>query len=274
MPSPKQRVDQLRTELQRHNRLYYVDNKPEISDREYDEMLAELADLEEKHPDLSSPDSPTQRVGGEPIDAFNSVAHAVPMLSIDNTYNADELLAWGQRTFRAIDPVYRALEEQLDAVVAEQDGMKGKRGADATKQRKALAAKVDAIKEEMASCLASAEDVGYPIPSGLVAEPKVDGVAASLRYEQGQLVLAATRGDGQRGDDITHNVRAIRAVPLKLNTSKPPSVLEVRGEIYMPGSSFQKINADEQRLFEEKREKLQADIEAADDDDKRKRLEE
>ena len=184
-----QRIETLRRELRRHNRLYYVEAKPEISDRQYDALLAELAELEEKHPELADDDSPTRRVGGEPIDAFTSVRHAVPMLSIDNTYEPDDLREWVAR-----------MTKQLGG-------------------------------EDSAP------------PGGFVLEPKVDGVAASLRYEAGRLTLAATRGDGTRGDDVTHNARTIRSIPLALDAADPPAVLEVRGEIYMPGESFQKLNA-------------------------------
>ena len=262
-PADRTKVEQLRDELRRHNRLYYVDAKPEISDREFDRLIQELADLEEKFPELADPNSPTQRVGGEPIEEFETVEHAVPMLSIDNTYNAEELLAWGERTFRALDAELAELQAKLDDVAERQAAMKGKRGAEATDQRKKLQAETDDLKQQVDAKLAAASERQYPITSGLVAEPKVDGVACSLRYEDGNLVLAATRGDGQRGDDITLNVRAIRAVPLRLNTDNPPAVLEARGEIYMPNSSFQQLNAEQQKLFEEKLEKAKADAEKA-----------
>ena len=190
--STDQRVDTLRRELDRHNHLYYVEAKPQISDRAYDRLMAELAELEAAHPDLASPVSPTQRVGGEPIDGFASVTHAVPMMSIDNTYNADDLREWDDRVRRGVGEAYR-----------------------------------------------------------YVLEPKVDGVAASLRYENGRLTLAATRGDGTRGDDVTHNVRTIRSVPFALRTDAPPKLLEVRGEIYMPNSSFQRINAEREAAEED-----------------------
>ena len=190
--SAAHRVEKLRRELDRHNHLYYVEAEPDVSDREYDRLMAELAELEAAHPELASPDSPTQRVGGEPIDAFASVAHAVPMMSIDNTYNADDLREWDDRVRRGVGESYR-----------------------------------------------------------YVLEPKVDGVAASLRYENGRLTLAATRGDGTRGDDVTHNVRTIKSVPLTLRGDAPPAVLEVRGEIYMPNSSFQRINADREAAEED-----------------------
>lgn len=195
------RAAQLREEIRRHNYRYYVEAKPEISDRAYDELLEELAELEQQHPDLVTPDSPTQRVGGQPTEEFPTVDHTVPMLSIDNTYDREELAAWYERTAKAI----------------------GK--------------SVEAGKDEQHDTLFSrGEDLR------LVCEPKIDGVAMSLRYEDGKLVRGVTRGDGRRGDDITPNVRTIRAIPLTLLTDDPPAVLEVRGEIYMPDDVFQSIN--------------------------------
>jgi DNA ligase (NAD+) len=206
MPSDRERIEQLRAELRRHNRLYYVEAAPQISDPQYDKLLKELEDLEAKHPDLVTPDSPTQRVGGEPIEGFQTVAHAVPMLSIDNTYSRDELRAWYDRTRKAL------VKQSED----EQDGLFG----------------------------------GEDAPLRLVVEPKVDGVALSLRYEDGQLVRAVTRGDGREGDDITHNIRTVRAIPLALQAEEegitPPATFEVRGEIFMPDEVFARINARRQ----------------------------
>ena len=185
----EQKIHKLREELDRHNFLYYVEAKPVISDREYDRLMQELIDLETAHPELRTDDSPSQRVGGEPIDAFRTVEHAVRMMSIDNTYNEEELRAFDER-------VRRGLDGQLPAYVL---------------------------------------------------EPKVDGVAVSLRYENGALVLAATRGDGRRGDDISANARTIKSIPLRLHDgAKPPDVLEVRGEIYMTNDVFQAINKQRQ----------------------------
>lgn len=193
--TPAQRVADLRNAIDRHNRLYYVEARPEISDPEYDRLLRELADLEAAHPELASADSPTQRVGGAPIDGFRTVEHAVRMYSIDNTYSREELAAWIARVHRSLG---RA-----------------------------------------------------DVP--LVVEPKIDGVAVSLRYEACRLMQALTRGDGQRGDDITVNIRTIRAVPLQLNApdagaadgpahSRMPHVLEVRGEVFMSNSEFAALN--------------------------------
>ncbi len=185
MSGDAKRIEQLRREIRRHDRLYYVEAAPEISDRRYDELMAELKALEAAHPELASSDSPTHRVGGEPIEGFDTVEHAAAMLSIDNTYNSGEV-------------------REFDARV-----------------RKAL----------------EGEKFHY------LVEPKIDGVAVSLRYEVGRLTLAATRGDGKRGDDITNNARRIRAIPLSLSDSGWPDTLEIRGEIYWPRKAFADYNA-------------------------------
>ena len=185
MSSIEKRIQQLRGEIRRHDRLYYVQVATEISDRQYDQLLEELKALEADHPELVTPDSPTQRVGGEPIDRFATVTHAAPMLSIDNTYNGDELAKFDERIRKALT------DAQFHYLV----------------------------------------------------DPKIDGVAVSLRYEGGALVGAATRGDGRRGDDITANVRTIRSVPLRLGGAGYPQVLEVRGEIYFPLKGFNAYNA-------------------------------
>src|SRR6516164_1211203 len=158
MPGTAQHAEELRRQINHHNYLYYVEAKPEISDREYDFLLKELEALEAAHPELVTPDSPTQRVGGQPLDGFRTVRHRLPMLSIANTYNADEL-------------------REFDARV-----------------RKLL----------------GNEPVRY------VVELKIDGVAISLTYEDGKFAVGATRGDGERGDDVTHNLKTVRDVPLRL----------------------------------------------------------
>ena len=180
----KKRIEQLRDEIRRHDYLYYVLNQPRISDRQYDELFAELKSLERANPQLTTPDSPTQRVSERPLEGFDTVRHAVPMLSMDNTYNAEELKAFDER-------------------VAKQLG-----------------------------------DADYDY----VVELKIDGLAISLRYEEGILVTAATRGNGEVGDNVTANVRTIKAVPLALLGADIPAVLEVRGEVYMPTSSFVELN--------------------------------
>jgi len=202
----KSRIEQLRDEINRHNRLYYVEANPEISDQEYDALLRELEDLEQQHPDLVTPDSPTQRVGGEPIEGFETVEHAVRMMSIDNTYDEGELRAWYDRIRRGL----------------------GGNGDDAD------------------TLFAGGEVT-------LVVEPKIDGVAVNLRYEAGQLARATSRGDGRQGDDITQNVRTIRAVPLSLHEDGEsiPDVLEVRGEIFMTHEDFATMNRQREEAGEQ-----------------------
>jgi len=175
------RIDALRADLNRHNRLYYVDARPEISDSEYDARYRELAELEGAFPELITPDSPTQRVGGAPLAAFANVRHRTPMMSLDNTYDLKDV-----RDFDA------ALHRLLPAA-------------------------------------------GFTY----VVEPKIDGVAISLRYEDGRLVIAATRGDGMTGDDVTANIRTIRSIPLTL--ADAPAVLEVRGEVFMSKTGFARL---------------------------------
>ncbi|MFB3890455.1 MAG: NAD-dependent DNA ligase LigA [Phycisphaerae bacterium] len=180
-----ERIVKLREEIRRHDRLYYVEARPEISDREYDRLMQELKDLEAKHPDLVTPDSPTQRVSGQPIEGFNTVRHPVPMLSIDNTYNEAEVREFDGRVRRALG------DRKFHYIV----------------------------------------------------DPKVDGVAMALRYDKGVLALAATRGDGVTGDDVTANVRTIRSVPLRLAGQGVPAVVEIRGEVYWPRKAFAAYNA-------------------------------
>lgn len=179
-----------------------------MTDREFDEKLAYLERLEAEHPQLDDPSSPTRRVGGEPIDKFRSAAHALPMLSIDNSYSEDDVRAWAARVERAL--------------------------ADSSAEK------------DSADSLFRAPSDGDAPPLRYVCDAKIDGVAVSLRYEQGLLVRALTRGDGQRGDDITANARTIRAIPLKLD-GKPPTVLEVRGEVYIPTAEFERINGEREQ---------------------------
>ena len=181
----RKQIERLREEIREHDYLYYVLNQPRINDRQYDRLFAELKQLEAANPQFVTVDSPTQRVSEKPSEGFATVRHTVPMLSMDNTYNADELKAFDER-----------VAKQLDS-----------------------------------------RDYDY------VIELKIDGLAISLRYEEGVLVTAATRGNGDVGDDATANVRTIRAVPLVLlGGGKIPAVLEVRGEVYMPTSSFVELN--------------------------------
>jgi DNA ligase (NAD+) len=187
-------IEDLRRRIEYHNYKYYVEDAPEIGDREFDALLAELQRLEAAHPNLDRPDSPTHKVGGQPIAQFRSIQHRLPMLSIENTYN--------------------------EAEVREFDGRvrKGLKGA---------------------------------CPQ-YVVELKVDGVAVSVTYERGQLRLGATRGDGERGDDITHNARTVRGLPLRLRPPAP-ALIELRGEVYMRNSDLTVLNerqaAAGERLF-------------------------
>lgn len=184
MPSPEKRLEELRDKIRYYDRMYYVEANPVVSDLEYDRLYKELEQLEEEHPDLVTPDSPTQRVGERPVSSLTQVAHRLPMLSIENSYAVEELKAFAVRTEKTLDG------EQAEWVV----------------------------------------------------ELKIDGVAISIVYENGVLVRAVTRGDGQVGDDVTHNVRTIPDVPLHLIGKKIPPVLEVRGEVYMTNSDLVKLN--------------------------------
>ena len=182
------RIEQLRHEIRRHDRLYYDEAAPIISDREYDRLYKELIDLETQFPDLVRPDSPTQRVGGKPLQAFEQVSHLIPMLSLENTYSEDEVKNFYAR-------IRRLLPNEKIAVVI---------------------------------------------------EPKVDGVAVSLIYQSGKLRQAATRGDGNVGDNITQNIRTIRSVPERLR-DMAPKLLEVRGEVYMDRQGFEKLNEERKK---------------------------
>ncbi len=181
----QKQIERLRKEIREHDYCYYVLNQPVIGDRQYDILFSQLKALEEANPQFITADSPTQRVSGQPIEGFTTVRHSVPMLSIDNTYSAEELRAFDAR-----------VKKQLERA-----------------------------------------DYDY------VVELKIDGLAINLRYERGRLVTAATRGDGETGDDVTANVRTIKAVPLILrNPRTAPAILDVRGEVYMPNSAFTEIN--------------------------------
>jgi DNA ligase (NAD+) len=193
MASIAQRADELRRLINHYNYKYYVEAKPEISDREFDKLLAELKQIEEEHPELATPDSPTQRVGGQPIEGFTTVVHREAMLSIDNTYNPNELREFDRR-IRKVLPT---------------------------------------------------EPITY------VVELKIDGVAISLTYEEGRFTVGATRGDGERGDDVTHNLKTIHELPLQLRTDNPPALFEARGEVYMAREDFIRFNRQRQAKGQE-----------------------
>ncbi len=192
MSAPKQvksRVEALRKQIAHHNYRYYALDDPEIPDAEYDALMRELESLEAKHPELITPDSPTQRVGGAPSEAFAEVEHGAPMLSLANAFGEQELKDFDRR-----------VRERLDV-----------------------------------------DEVDY------TAETKLDGLAVSLRYEDGELVRGATRGDGVRGEDVTANVKTIKAVPLKLRGSEFPRVIEVRCEVFMTHAGFERLNAAQRK---------------------------
>ena len=179
----KERIKYLRNELHRHNYLYYVKNSPEISDKEFDDMMHELMHLEAAHPEMYDPNSPSERVGSDLDNDFKQVEHVYPMLSLANTYNRDEVQAFYERVSSGLD--------------------------------------------------------GEPFD--ICCELKFDGLSISITYENGAMIRAVTRGDGTRGDDVTANVKAIRSVPLRLEGNYPPNI-EVRGEVLMPWSSFERLN--------------------------------
>ena len=191
----QQRVARLRGDIERHNYRYHVLDDPEIPDSAYDRLVRELRELEEANPELVTPDSPTQRVGGAPVDAFAQVRHRVPMLSLDNAFSREDVVAFDRR-----------VRERLE----------------------------------------TEREIHY------ACEPKLDGLAVSLTYRRGSLEIAATRGDGAVGEDVTHNIRTIQSVPLRLAGKGFPDVLEVRGEVLMSIAGFQEMN----RRAEEKGEKV------------------
>lgn len=183
--NPAERVRQLRTEIEHHNYRYFVLDDPEVSDAEFDRLVRELRELEAEHPELVTDDSPTQRVGGAAVSEFGEVRHRIPMLSLENAFEPDDVVAFDRR-----------------------------------------------VRER----LGSDEDVSY------ACEPKMDGLAVSIVYEDGLLVQAATRGDGTTGEDVTHNVRTIKSIPLRLHGKGWPRLLEARGEVFMPIAGFDAMN--------------------------------
>ena len=182
----RSRIEGLREQVRYHNRRYHIEDAPEISDAEYDALYAELESMEAEHPELVTPDSPTQRVGGEPLEGFEEVRHTVPMLSLANARKTEDLREWDARVRRLLGP-----EEE--------------------------------------------EQLRY------VTELKIDGLAVSLRYENGHFVRGATRGNGIVGEDVTQNLRTVRAIPDRLD-DEPPEVLEPRGEVFMTLGNFEELN--------------------------------
>jgi DNA ligase (NAD+) len=199
----ERQVEELRAEISKHFRQYHQLDAPVISDAEYDELVRQLKALEEEFPELITPDSPTQQIGAKPLETFAPVVHRVPMMSLDNAFEEDELQAWGDRLARRLAGSAARPEET------------------------------------------KATDEAAPTSSlTFVCEPKIDGLAVSIRYEDGRYVQAATRGDGRTGEDVTDNVRTIEVIPERLESSDGPvpRVLEVRGEIYMALSAFAALN--------------------------------
>ena len=250
--SPHARITALREELTRADRAYYLDATPFLTDRQYDERLAELRDLERAHPEFDDPDSPTKRLADGLTEGFPTVTHAAPMRSIDNTYNADEVRAWARSMFEELDPKLKSLRAELEKVQAKGSGAatEGSLFDDAPKAttKTTKASREQAVREKIKTLQEKAAARGYP--GDYVCDPKIDGVALTLRYERGRLVRAVTRGDGAMGDDVTPNVRTIRAVPLALGEGAP-AVLEVRGEAYIPNAEFARINAEREAAGDE-----------------------
>ena len=189
LEAARQQISQLRLQISQHDYQYYVLDAPTVSDSEYDGLYRQLVDLETQFPQLITPDSPTQRVGGNALSAFESVTHRQAMLSLNNAFGDDELLAFDKR-----------------------------------------------IRESLGM-----ESVEYAV------EPKFDGLAITLTYENGLFVQGATRGDGYTGENVTHNLRTIRAIPTRLNTPNPPQLLEVRGEVLMLKKDFERLNAAQEK---------------------------
>ena len=192
MTDPRQRIADLRRQLDRHNYNYYVLNAPEISDREFDMMMHELEDLEKQYPDMADPLSPTQRVGSDISDKFEQVSHIYPMLSLANTYSIDEVDEWFGRV---------------------RSGLGGEKFE-------------------------------------IVGELKYDGTSISLIYEHGRLVRAVTRGDGEKGDVVTANIKTIRSIPLQLQGTGWPEMFEIRGEVLLPWKEFHRLNAEREEAGE------------------------
>ena len=193
--SAPRRADELRRLIEHHNRLYYQEDRPEITDAEYDALFRELAALEERFPELAAADSPTRRVGSAPLERFAQITHRIPMLSLDNAFAQADIMEFDKR-----------------------------------------------IRKELA--LSDEHEIDY------VCEPKMDGLAVELVYEEGEFTAGSTRGDGFIGEDITQNLRTVRSIPLRLHCESPPRLLEVRGEVYLPLAAFQKLNAEREEAGE------------------------
>jgi len=209
--SVRDRVDQLRTTIIDRNHHYYVLDDPQVPDAEYDRLFRELQALEAEYPEWATATSPTQRVGSAVETSFAEVTHRIPMLSLDNAFSADELQDFDRRVRERLNRGNTAGEDSTKEDSSKEDG-----------------SKEDGSKEE--------RTIEY------VCEPKLDGLAVSLHYQNGELVRAATRGDGYTGEDITANIRTIASVPLTLRGGDFPQTVEVRGEVYMPRAGFDRLN--------------------------------
>ena len=202
-----EKIENLRAKIRYHDGKYYVENMPEIADYEYDQLMIELRRLESSYPQLITPDSPTQRVGGEPVSEFTPFEHRIPMLSIENTYSEEELRGFDKRIRRMLK---------------------------------------DASQNDVVGQVpARADNVGLVDEIEYVVELKIDGVAITLWYENGVFTRGATRGNGFRGDDVTTNLRTVKNIPLRFLCAdhiKIPPVIEIRGEIYLPNKDFQILN--------------------------------
>ena len=195
MSTVSQQLEELRDRIRRHEERYHVLDDPDISDSEFDALLRELQALEAAHPELVTPDSPTQRVVGRPVEGFETVEHSAPMLSLDNAYSVDEMQAFDERVRKGV----------------------------------------------------GVDDPGEPIR--YVTELKIDGLSVAATYQDGRLVRGVTRGDGVRGEDVTSNIRAVRAIPLRLRDG-PSGGLEVRGEVYLPRRAFDQVNLEREAAGE------------------------
>lgn len=189
----RKEIERLREQIRHHDYLYYALAQPEISDKEYDDLMRRLKDLEDKHPQFKTDDSPTVRLSGSILEGFKTVKHKQKMLSLDNTYSYEELWNWDERVHKGLRP---------------------------------------------------GEKVEY------VVELKIDGVSANVTYEKGKLSIGATRGDGETGEDVTQNIKTIRAIPLVLLGKNIPDFVEIRGEVYMEREDFDILNKERERAGE------------------------
>ena len=250
---PAERAQALRTEIAEHNRRYHAEDAPTISDADYDELVRELRALEERHPELAVADSPTGQVGAPPSATFAPVVHRLPMMSLDNAFSADELVAWGERIARRLARTAAAAASSAAEPASLFDELAEGAAAAAPSDEDVDAELAEVLEGDPALTEAAPEAeeaVGY------CCELKIDGVAISLRYEDGVLVQAATRGDGKVGEDVTANVRTIEDIPHRLAETPAgiPSVLEVRGEVYMSLDAFGDLVA-----FQEEENRVRAE---------------